>query len=330
MEGRSVILTFGLLSPDKGIEHVIDALPTILERFPETVYVVLGATHPHVRERQGEMYRLMLENRAKALGVDSHTIFHNRFVSPAELSEFLAASDIYVTPYLKPEQITSGTLAYAIGSGKAAGHVSPSFRCRVDAVLLQDPLDRVAPQLVPSTVAAIVLLGYQLPIPAQDRLGRGDRRHRCQPLPPQLPANHEGPLDITTIWPDPVSAQDEVQVQRRRPLCLRDPERSHALVLGRKQQRHAQRGRRLANRADAGQGVAGGSRRPCSAPSQLGEALRQLFLQAVGDAAELGRSHLIAGNDDVAPQGRVRGFAGKNVRHAAVGLNRVRYTARYG
>jgi glycosyltransferase involved in cell wall biosynthesis len=117
--GQSVILTFGLLSPDKGIEHVIDALPAIVARFPNAVYIVLGATHPHVKERHGEVYRLMLESRAKKLGVDSHVIFHNRFVSQAELTEFLAASDIYVTPYLKPEQITSGTLAYAVGSGKA-------------------------------------------------------------------------------------------------------------------------------------------------------------------------------------------------------------------
>jgi len=98
VSGRSVILTFGLLSPDKGIEYVIDALPAILDRFPESVYIVLGATHPHVRERYGEMYRLMLENRAKELGVDSHMIFHNRFVSQTELTEFLSAADIYVTP----------------------------------------------------------------------------------------------------------------------------------------------------------------------------------------------------------------------------------------
>src|SRR3990172_4141837 len=119
VEGRPVILTFGLLSPDKGIEHVIDALPEILARFPDTVYIVLGATHPHVKERHGETYRLMLENRAQRLGVDSSMIFHNRFVSQSELTEFLAATDIYVTPYLNPEQTTSGTLAYAVGSGKA-------------------------------------------------------------------------------------------------------------------------------------------------------------------------------------------------------------------
>ena len=119
VEGKAVILTFGLLSPDKGIEHVIDALPAILARHPGTVYIVLGATHPHVKERHGETYRLMLESRAQRLGVDSSMIFHNRFVSKGELTEFLSAADIYITPYLKPEQITSGTLAYAVGSGKA-------------------------------------------------------------------------------------------------------------------------------------------------------------------------------------------------------------------
>jgi glycosyltransferase involved in cell wall biosynthesis len=119
VEGRPVIFTFGLLSPDKGIELVIDALPEILAHYPDAVYIVLGATHPHIIERHGETYRLMLEDRAKRLGVDGNVIFHNRFVSPSELSEFLAAADIYVTPYLNPEQITSGTLAYALGAGKA-------------------------------------------------------------------------------------------------------------------------------------------------------------------------------------------------------------------
>ena len=119
IEGKSVIFTFGLLSPDKGIEHVIDALPAILARHPDTVYVVLGATHPHIKEQYGESYRESLERRAQELGVDSSMIFHNRFVSRGELVKFLSAADIYVTPYLKPEQSTSGTLAYAVGSGKA-------------------------------------------------------------------------------------------------------------------------------------------------------------------------------------------------------------------
>lgn len=119
IEGKSMIFTFGLLSPDKGIEHVIDALPAILARYPDTVYVVLGATHPHIKERDGESYRESLERRAQGLGVESSMIFHNRFVSCGELIKFLSAADIYVTPYLKPEQSTSGTLAYAVGSGKA-------------------------------------------------------------------------------------------------------------------------------------------------------------------------------------------------------------------
>ena len=94
-------------------------MPAILERCPDAVYIVLGATHPHVKERHGETYRLMLENRAQRLGVDGSMIFQNRFVSQAELTEFLSAADIYVTPYLKAEQSTSGTLAYAVGAGAA-------------------------------------------------------------------------------------------------------------------------------------------------------------------------------------------------------------------
>jgi len=119
VEGQTVLLTFGLLSPDKGIEYVIDALPAIVAAHPDTVYIVLGATHPHVVERDGEAYRLMLESRARQLGVDGRMIFHNRFVSQEELTEFLSAADIYITPYLQPGQITSGTLAYAAGAGKA-------------------------------------------------------------------------------------------------------------------------------------------------------------------------------------------------------------------
>lgn len=117
--GRRVILTFGLLAPDKGIETVIEAMPAILKVFPEAVYVVLGGTHPHIRARHGESYRTMLEGRARALGVADRVIFQNRFVPQEELNAFLAAADIYITPYLKMEQITSGTLAFALGAGRA-------------------------------------------------------------------------------------------------------------------------------------------------------------------------------------------------------------------
>jgi glycosyltransferase involved in cell wall biosynthesis len=126
VEEMSLILTFGLLSPDKGIEYVIDALPAVVARYPTATYVVVGATHPHVKERHGEAYRRSLELRAHKLGVEAHVVFHDRFVSAPELAEFLSAADIYITPYLNPEQITSGTLAYAVGSGKAV--ISTPYR----------------------------------------------------------------------------------------------------------------------------------------------------------------------------------------------------------
>ncbi|MGQ9574786.1 MAG: glycosyltransferase family 4 protein [Thermoguttaceae bacterium] len=119
VEGKLVLLTFGLLSPNKGIEHVIEALPAVLQRCPNVVYIILGATHPHVRNQEGESYRLSLQRLARACGIERAVIFHNRFVSLEELMEFIGAADIYLTPYLNPEQITSGTLAYSVGAGKA-------------------------------------------------------------------------------------------------------------------------------------------------------------------------------------------------------------------
>ncbi len=119
LEGRKVILTFGLVGPGKGLEYMIDALPAIAEKHPDVTYVVLGATHPHVKREQGESYRLSLQRRARDLGVEEHIMFHNRFVDLKELCEFLGAADVYVTPYLNREQIVSGTLAYAMGAGKA-------------------------------------------------------------------------------------------------------------------------------------------------------------------------------------------------------------------
>ncbi|MGE5757161.1 MAG: glycosyltransferase [Planctomycetaceae bacterium] len=119
VEGRLVALTFGLLSPNKGIEYMLRALPEILEEFPDFVYIVLGATHPDLVRTQGERYRLTLERMARDLGIKKHVIFYNRFVELGELTEFIRAADIYVTPYLNPAQITSGTLAYSFGCGKA-------------------------------------------------------------------------------------------------------------------------------------------------------------------------------------------------------------------
>jgi len=119
LEGRTVLLTFGLLSPNKGIETAIRAMPRIIDRHPDVVYVVLGATHPHVLKRQGSEYRNSLERLVDRLGVREHVAFHNRFVTLEELCGYIGASDLYITPYLNKAQIVSGTLAYALGAGKA-------------------------------------------------------------------------------------------------------------------------------------------------------------------------------------------------------------------
>jgi len=119
VEGKTVLLSFGLLSANKGIENVISALPAILEKNPNVVYIVVGATHPHVIQQEGETYRLSLQWLAREKGVEANLIFYNRFVSLEELVQFISAADIYITPYLDAAQITSGTLAYTLGAGKA-------------------------------------------------------------------------------------------------------------------------------------------------------------------------------------------------------------------
>jgi len=119
VEGKKVILTFGLLSPNKGVENVLQALPSVLEEHPDVTYILLGATHPHIIKESGEEYRISLQQLVRKLNISDHVIFHNRFVELKELCEFLGAADIYVTPYLEECQITSGTLAYAMGTGKA-------------------------------------------------------------------------------------------------------------------------------------------------------------------------------------------------------------------
>ena len=117
--GKQVLLTFGLLSPNKGIEFALRALPDILKEFPNVVYIVLGQTHPNLLRDEGEAYRLSLERLAKDLHVQKHVVFFNRFVELEELMRFIGAADIYLTPYLTEAQITSGTLAYAFGAGNA-------------------------------------------------------------------------------------------------------------------------------------------------------------------------------------------------------------------
>lgn len=117
--GRPMILTFGLLNQNKGIEIMLDALAKVAPDHPDVAYIVLGATHPGVKRESGESYRLSLEQRAVALGIQDNVIFHNRYVSLEDLCEYLRATDIYVTPYRAKEQIVSGTLAYAAACGTA-------------------------------------------------------------------------------------------------------------------------------------------------------------------------------------------------------------------
>lgn len=119
VEGRVVLLTFGLLSPNKGIEYVLNALPDVLAEFPDVVYIVLGATHPNEIRDHGEAYRVSLEILAKKNKVEKNVIFYNQFVDLENLKEFIGAADLYITPYLNEAQITSGTLAYTFGAGKA-------------------------------------------------------------------------------------------------------------------------------------------------------------------------------------------------------------------
>ncbi|MBI5501865.1 MAG: glycosyltransferase family 4 protein [Deltaproteobacteria bacterium] len=163
VEGRPVLLTFGLLSPNKGIEFAIAALPEVLAAWPDTVYLVVGATHPHLRRREGEAYRLSLARLAREKGVEDHLVFHDRFVSKEELVEFLGAADVYLTPYLSEAQITSGTLAYAAGMGKAV--VSTPYWHAQE--LLAEDRGLLVPFSDPHAIAAAAI----------ELLGNDTRRH---------------------------------------------------------------------------------------------------------------------------------------------------------
>jgi glycosyltransferase involved in cell wall biosynthesis len=152
-EGKSVLLTFGLLSPNKGIENVIQALPAILARQPNLVYIVSGVTHPHIRRREGERYREELQAMAEQLGVSNHVIFNNRFVNAEELLEHVGAADIYITPYRHEAQIVSGTLAIALGAGKAIVS-TPYWHAKE---LLAENRGVIVPFQNPGAIAEVVL-----------------------------------------------------------------------------------------------------------------------------------------------------------------------------
>ena len=119
LESKKVLLTFGFIGRNKGIETVIKALPEVVEKHPDVIYIVLGKTHPNVLRHSGEEYRIFLMRLVKSLHLEKHVIFLNEFIDEQDLFKYLSASDIYITPYLNEAQITSGTLSYAVGVGSA-------------------------------------------------------------------------------------------------------------------------------------------------------------------------------------------------------------------
>ena len=153
VEGKVVLLTFGLLSPNKGIEYVLNALPKILAEFPDVVYIVLGATHPNELREHGEAYRVSLEMLAKKNKIEKNVIFYNEFVDLENLKEFIGAADLYITPYLNEAQITSGTLAYTFGAGKAVVS-TPYWHA---AELLADDRGVLVPFAMPPAIAREVI-----------------------------------------------------------------------------------------------------------------------------------------------------------------------------
>ncbi|MCD6156348.1 MAG: glycosyltransferase, partial [Candidatus Atribacteria bacterium] len=118
LQGKIVLSTFGLINRGKGIEHAIEALPRVVKKFPNLIYLVLGVTHPEVKKKEGEKYRKYLENLVAELGLEKNVCFVNRYLTKRDLIRYLMATDIYITPYLNPQQVVSGTLAYAMHLGK--------------------------------------------------------------------------------------------------------------------------------------------------------------------------------------------------------------------
>src|SRR3984957_1605260 len=206
VEGKIVLLTFGLLSPNKGIENVIEALPSILGQHPSVVYIVLGATHPNLIARDGESYRLKLERLAEDRGVAPNVIFYNRFVTEDELKEFIGAADIYITPYLNESQITSGTLSYAFGAGKAVIS-TPYWHAKE---LLADQRGILVPFADPGAIA------------------EGVNRFLCDPVLMTATRKRAWKLGREMIWPA-VAQQYMESFQRARKNLIRPPRKAFAV-----------------------------------------------------------------------------------------------------
>ncbi len=175
-DDKIMILTFGLLSPGKGIEFMVDALPDIIRTHPQVLYFVVGATHPHLRAESGEDYRLSLHHRAEHLGVAEHIVFYDRFLDRADLLEIIRAADLYVTPYLNEAQIVSGTLAYALGAGKAV--VSTPYWHALE--MLADNRGRLVPFRDPQALATTI--NELLERPEECHAMRADAYEYCRPM----------------------------------------------------------------------------------------------------------------------------------------------------
>lgn len=160
LEGRTVLMTFGLIGPSKGIDQMIDALPEIVKRHPDVLYMVVGATHPGVLEREGESYRRSLEAKVEALGIGDNVTFLNRYLTDDEVCEYLTVCDIYVTPYQNRDQISSGTLSYAAGMGRAV--VSTSYWYALD--LLGDGRGRLVDFNAPHELAEAIDTLIEYPV----------------------------------------------------------------------------------------------------------------------------------------------------------------------
>jgi len=206
VEGRKLILTFGLLSPGKGIESMLQAMPEVVAAHPEAVYMVLGATHPNVKRESGEEYRQNLLRMTHKLGVDDHVLFADRFVTLEELCQYISAADIYVTPYRNKQQIVSGTLAYTLGAGKAT--VSTPYWYAEE--MLGDGRGR----LVPFDDSAA--LGKEVRNLLDDDVGRDAMRKRAyqfcrQMIWPAVAQSYiellQGILDARTEKPKPIPTE---------------------------------------------------------------------------------------------------------------------------
>jgi len=179
LEGRSVLLTFGLIGPGKGLEYAIAALPAIVKRHPDLVYAIVGATHPNLLAREGEEYRDSLSRLARGLGVERNVVFFNRFVDAGELKVFLTAADVYLTPYPRIEQICSGTLAYALGAGNAI--VSTPYWHAQE--LLADGRGSLVPPKDPAAIGRAVLAYLDDPALRQTTRNRAYRFGRQMTWP---------------------------------------------------------------------------------------------------------------------------------------------------